>query len=145
MTKPPSPRPLSIKILAVLYLVGVPVSILMGSLAKPGIIFGITVHGWIGTLSNLCLVGLSLYLGFGLWRLQEMARKIAIWWQVYALANLWLYLFLFLAQLDTSAVNENTRRGMTSALTGSTISAVTITWFLIKRKSAFTKSLRLPK
>ncbi len=140
--------------MAIIYFVGVPGSVLTTVLAKQGVIFGVTVHGWVGMLSGVCVAGLVLYLGFGLWCLQEMARKIAIWLNVYTLGNLWLYIFTPGAQEVAKATAERTAAwmgtsaagqlstspiGMLPTAIGGTISAVLYIWFLIKRKSAFVK------
>ena len=150
MKKSLSPRPLSIKVLAIEHFISVPATILLLVLFKDaGVIFGVTIHGWVTVLFTLCYAGLALYLGFGLWKLQERARKIAIWYWVYALVNIWLYTFNPATQIEvtkvvrgvlgtpsTGQLDTSPLRTLPNAI-GVTITSILSIWFLIKRKSAF--------
>ncbi len=130
-TKPPSPRPLSIKLLSVLYITGAPVGLLTGILTNQGIFFGVLTSGWPGVLINFCIAGLSLYLGLGLWRLRETARKITIWFQIYNLVNIWIYLLFVLAKLKTAPPSAG------PTLASPTLMTVFIIWLLRKHKPVF--------
>ena len=152
MTKPPSPRPLSIKVIAIFFLTTIPAG-LFPIWLNEGAFLGFPVHGPLLVLITLSTMGLQLFVGIGVWRLKDIARKVAIWLQIFIVTNLWLYTFSpsfqeaaqstadkYAALLGIAAVQVDTsiRVLLTSAIQGS-ILPILILYFLIKRKSAFAK------
>jgi len=79
-TPPSSPRPLSIKVLAIAY----------GLSAMVGVYFlfifiGDDATRPLASLYALLEALLMLGLAFGLWQLSQLARRVAIGWQCYVL------------------------------------------------------------
>ena len=160
MTKPPSPQPLSIKVIAITYVVSgfwhilSLISIVMGGGTT---VAGFLVYGWLAFFYNLIVaVMVPLSLGFGLWRLEERIRRIAAWWQGFTI------LYSLCARLNSEArikfIEEIAHaRGVEPAAIAPILTAMwflglsigvglsgLVLWFLIKRKSAFVKPRMAP-
>lgn len=155
MTKPPSPRPLSVKVLSIGYFVGAVAGVgRVISVIQYGdiFIFGFLLPPNLLRLHDLPLILLGFYLGIGLWRLKEMARRIAIGYtcfglldRIVAVANL---------SYEHMVMKESLPQGLysfvvTGMFFGSYAAEVAILgiilYFLIKRKSAFVKPSAPPQ
>ena len=156
MTKPPSPRPLSIKVISGVYLFGSVAAFL--SLHHTASLFGLVISGRTAFLQNRILALLLLGLAIGLWRLHETARRISILYECYNLLETWVLMPLFFNPQSSSSVirdfivkdlpqgasgNPTSMRLvlMIGAVCGFAMCIITptIIWFLVKRKSAFVK------
>ncbi len=101
MTKPPSPRPLSVKVISIIYLVTGPFYIWCSLSIIPVLkewtdlflsphqrIALSSLYGLISCVYILFALGvLGPILGIGLWRLKETARRVAIGYQVLWMLN----------------------------------------------------------
>ena len=147
MTKPPSPRPLSIKVIAILF-------VLSGTqyvyhlyqhytlkLEHLALVLGVTVSGQVALYLDFLLMFLSFYIGFGLWRLSEFARKVAVGVTVYVILTIMIWLVQHTA--GKSAVPVEVYGGVIWLVSSVCYSMVVI-WFLIKQKSAFVKPAKSP-
>ena len=151
MTKPPSPRPLSIKVIAIWYmLVSLPAFFF---LQTSNSFFGLLLTGTSVIPYNLCMALLYLVAGIGLWKLWEPARRTAIYLQCYYALNIWLAYANpsyrdFMAQNIIARSPNIPQSSIVSflpffiAFAGLLKTARTgiVLWFLIKRKSAFVKA-----
>ena len=155
MTKPPSPRPLSVKVIAILLLasgVGGLIAKTVQILAilvqeKPYTeiesVFGILISGWPAAFVSLLVFLVTLVLGIGLWHRKELVRRVAIGWYAYCIFNSFLELFspairaFYLQNLDISVATFR----IVVSLAILTILRLIVIWFLIKRKSAFVKPM----
>lgn len=128
MTKTPSPRPLSIKVIAALFAAAA-ISFLF-SLQAPALFFGTFILGPTALVNNIVMVLLEAYLAINLWKLHERARRIAIGVDCYWALNTVLAVIKYWTVAD-------------SAFMGYCIVQLAIIapalWFLIKRKSAFVR------
>ena len=137
MTKPPSPRPLGIKLIVFLYY--------------------FTTATCLASLGNDFLFNLFeglmfLVLGFGLWHLGELSRRVTIGFELFNIAHT---IFAWLECLNPSQASIEFFRQSLSIkssadlapmlkiylvlLTSLIFMKCLIIWFLIKRKSAFVK------
>ena len=155
MTKPPSPRPLSVKVIAI-------TSILLAILevlGNTGLLtwwFDVCSHyvsflgtemvGWLRLAFHVVDVLLNLYIGLGLWRFSELARKVAIGYLSVLLLSVlfffgiafwiiepWLNMPFWIRLLTIRRVSWFLCLVIGLAL-----------WFLIKHKSAFVKPAKSP-
>ena len=79
MTKPPSPRPLSIKVIAILYAFSILAQLKLLEDPQKFFFFFSYIHGLPAQLYFLVRIFVFLFLAIGLWRLNNTARLIAIW------------------------------------------------------------------
>ena len=92
MAKLPSQRPLSIKLIAIHYLlVNLPLAVRLA--------IKITMLRWtFSGIPALCVFTfhavLLVYLSFGLWRLREMARRLAICYECLVVFSVWADIYL---------------------------------------------------
>ena len=151
MTKPPSPRPLSIKVITSWYLLLILTKIAIwqdwqGDIA----IFNFYFSGYLAILVNVSLIVLWAWIVIGLWGLWDIARRVAIGFGVYELINIIaafvhpvtrLLAIAHIRGQNLAAPNEVSPEmvGNILALLVRIISAGVMIWFLIKRKSAFVK------
>ena len=145
MVKLPSPRPLSIKIIAITYIVGSLASIF--SPQSPVVFFGIYTSGWLALCQNLLYGLVGFYVGFGLWRLREIARRVSIGWTLWGLPN--MVLALVIPSTRVKLAEEMGSQGVFDPSATILIAIVSYIgmsillgiqlWFLIKRKQAFVK------
>ena len=143
-----SPRPLSIKLIAILHLITP-----LGFFSRPSeaIIFGIYITGQLAFFYTL-LLDVSMFLvGLGLWRLRERARQIAIGLLLWGLLNVVLHFFVPATRTKMEVVAK--QQGLDPAMVGPLFigtlvgTAIFISlqlWFLMNRKSAFVKPTTLP-
>jgi hypothetical protein len=88
----PSRRPLLISILAVLCAIGVPSCLLMVFLPLPALFFGILFQGWQKAVVYIAFAALEAAVAYGLWKLLEWGRRLAIFLQVLGIVNTAIYL-----------------------------------------------------
>jgi hypothetical protein len=145
-------RPVSITIIAILLLVGAIGSLLFPVFRWPVSFFGLIFTGWVAMAISIAQAIFAFYLGFGLLRLSELARKLAIGYLVYAILN--MILFVVLPGIETRLATSLTlvppelKQSAAPVGTGQVSfmvlqSAVTFgiqLWFLISRKQAFVTS-----
>jgi len=143
MTKPPSPRPLSIKVISgyflLLCILEIPLDIGDLYTASP-LVFDI--HGLAALTINAFEVIILLYLGFSIWYLSNAARLIAICYSVYMALDSLIFFsktYIRIPFMDPSP--SSTLAGFVVLLITAfyLIMSVACIWFLIKRKSAFVK------
>lgn len=141
MTKPSSLRPLSVKVIVWWYLLSVLLKIpnLQGEIA----VFNVHLSGSATIFFGVFLMVLFAWLAFGLWHLQELARRVAIGFESYELLNLALS---FTHPVTRALAIDFIRQqqspeaiGEICALFGRIVIAIAVIWFLIKRKTAFVK------
>ena len=113
------------------------------------VVLGFLITGPVAAFTNICFFLLWFYLSFGLGRLWEMARRMAIGYECYSLLDLFFYRF------SPSFQFLITERASRSRLDYSTVMLIghiglfiygvltcLIIWFLVKRKSAFVKPVQ---
>ena len=146
-------RPVSITIIAILLLVGAIGTLLIPVFRWPVSFLGFIFTGWVAMVIYLAQAILAFYLGFGLLRLNELARKLAIGYLVYSILNMILFVVLpgietRLATSLTLVPSELMKQSATPIGTGqmsfwllqsAVISGIQL-WFLISRKQAFVSS-----
>jgi len=147
MTKPPSPRPLSIKVIATIHIAyavfGIPF------LADPYTFhnrYFESASGWFSYADTLGWACISAIIAIGLWRLNERARQLAIALSSYCILDSLLFLAFppfrsaRLLRLMNNGSSES-RAWLVFTITAIIlISVYSITiYFLIKHKSAFVK------
>ena len=130
MTKPPSPKPLSIKLIALFFLITAiglwvvfPTDFRAGTSSFLGLsLKGLVARGYL--LGDILLIS---YLPIGLWRLYRPARFLAI-------------AVIVISLLENVHIDSQGLRAITvlHALDAYVLSLAMI-WFLVKRKSAFIK------
>ena len=162
MTKPPSPRPLSVKIISITDVVLSPLYIVVGLfgikslrylLADLGVretdslVFGLSmllVYAY--NLFFLGVVGPSL--GIGLWRMSERVRWAAIVYHAYwILSYLLAYYFSRVPVYVLPAWGRNAHQQQLRSLTIVAIPVLVhlaALWFLIVRRAAFGKPRTTP-
>ena len=91
MIKLPSPRPLSVKILAFAFLVGTVFAVI--SILDYTHFLVLTLTGLSARLINIGWSLLSAYATFGLWHVHKLARRIAIGMFLYLIVNNGLLIF----------------------------------------------------
>lgn len=144
MTKPPSPRPLSIKLIAVRYFF---MTLRGVAYIRPhAAILIFSVHGSPAYLWRLVEVSLLCYLSIGIWRLRPMARRMGMLVEAYYVLQL---LLMNSVMSVKSRLVENLMQDAMSPQTASTallsqsaayaVASGLVIWFLIKRKAAFGK------
>jgi uncharacterized membrane protein (DUF2068 family) len=101
---PPSPRPLIITILAVLCLIGAPSCLMVLLLPMPGFFFGVAFRGWQKIAFSLLFAALEATAGYGLWKLKEWGRRLALFLQCVGAINVLVYVLR--PSLLTSYTNE---------------------------------------
>ena len=147
MTKPPSPRPLSIKVIASIYLLGVLAG--LTSRRKKHLVFGILVEGHDLMIYHLIVSLLLLFLGTGLWQLRERARREAMIFQGLALIDTSLNYFSNVGRILQWATQNSADpsfalvRLSLGGLRNLALHGLML-WFLMKRKSAFVKPAKSP-
>lgn len=146
-----SKRPISIIIIAALLLVEATVSLLQPVFHWPvTVFFGFVLKGWLATAILTIGVVISFYLGLGLLRLKERARKLAIGYLVYGVINVILFVVLpgtetrlatSLAFAPPELMKEFDLAVGTGRMSFWTLQSAVILgiqlWFLISRKQAF--------
>ena len=142
-TNPPSPRPFSIKLIAVCYALMAVTE--MFNLSKETSGLGGPVSGVWAIFAHLVSAFLLSYLGFGLWRLWGMARLAALGHQLYLLLSGVLLALnpLYKIQWAHWLIQEGRDPSAAMmlvdiALILGGIASATIGWFLIKHRKAFT-------
>lgn len=146
-------RPLSILLLAVFNLIGVPSCLLGLWMAFPSMLFGVLVKGVAARVIYLVLLVVLLYLGIGLLRLSPASRPVAIAFYLFGTLNAVVLYFLpgreeRLQRLYTESLqmwhmpNSGTRMpSMQPILLLGTIGAIAFAavaiYFLVTRRSAF--------
>ncbi len=132
--------PLSIKVIASLFLISSLIVPWVSYVLKGTIALGVYISGWLAVLYTLLSTVLLLYAGVGLWRLQEKSRLIAIGWLCWGGLNCLLLLLIspLSVMLQSGAVPRSWQVGVN--LLGSLLSFAVQLWFLIRRKQAFIKS-----
>ena len=151
MTKSPSPRPLSVKVMAIMNVLSGLFSVLslpaVLTLGAGTTIFGGFIYGWPAFFYNLVFVVLvPITLVIGLWRLKELARRVSLIYVVYGVVNTLLFSLNparrseFIEQMAHANLPPTV---ITVSILGGCLLSVLISglflWFLIKRKSAFGK------
>ena len=151
MPKPPSPRPLSIKVISIISLsfggllfLGAalelfsPTQTVLNIPESHLIRLGFRIPTQVVLLLNFLHSVLLLYLGIALWRLQELARKLSIGCAGLSMLNSVLNSIYRLTTAPTDSAGEPTMvfvhvlgLGMDALINGSIIC------FLLKRKAAF--------
>ena len=126
-SKSPSPRPLSIKVIAALYFA-------IGLFLILVIMFDVVFHRTPLPISFFLLSLFFIMLGVGLWLLSNFFRIVAILFNASIMIGSVYYMIRFLLTLPPTAILD-----AASALVSSLI-----LWFLIKRKSAFVKLTTTP-
>lgn len=86
-----SRRPFLIAVFAVLLLVGAPACLAMAFVPLPAAFFGLAVHGWPKAAFYILCAGVDAAAGFGLWRMREWARRVALGVAAYGAANSAVY------------------------------------------------------
>ncbi len=139
------PRPLSIKLIAIWYLLGVFGPIFS---SQHGACFlGFYISGWIGHFLNLLMAPLEIYLGIGLWRLNETTRRVAICFESYTVLTLLLAAIIpssrnvFMAKVIEMGFLKS--QGMPFLLVtcvGGAFSHAIIIYILMQSKRSFTKA-----
>lgn len=140
MAKLPSPRPLSIKLISLLFGIWAVQFIVKIAQTDPDthhhVLFSVGVSGGLGLGVQVVYVLLYCYLAYGLWRVSDTARRVGIGYCVFDLVNLfssWLIMFLRFGGNVVGPIF-----GSAWLLdTAMTVRHVMIIWFLFTRKSAF--------
>lgn len=88
----PNPRPLLISILAVLNLFGAVICLMYALLPIPAVILGFAFHGWAKFAIYLLFAAASGAIGWGLWRLQEWGRRLALGMLALGVVNSLVYM-----------------------------------------------------
>jgi len=149
MSKSPSPRPLSIKVIAIFYGLNIPAMIIT-VFSEQSTILGQFIYGPVTYLVNLVVLLIIASIAIGLWRLNELTRRVTIAWLLYGVLNSFLlsinpvYHEIFTeafaqANLDPSLIDSMTTTSAVIINVVSLIFSSVIIGFLIKRKSAFIK------
>ena len=127
MSKAPSPRPLSVKVIIgwYVFMFILDLSTMVEGLAP---LSALGVRGFASTLFGVFTLVLGCYLIVGVWRLWELARKVAIGYAC----------FLLLAKGAIIAVAGG-HVAYIGAVAVGCAAQIFILWFLVKRKSAFVK------
>lgn len=142
MANLPSPRPLSIKLIVMLYASLAIVHFF--SLSNGVTVFGFfDAVGQAGTLIHSSLIFLCSYLVLGLWRLSAIARRVAITYASYDLLNGCLMIINLTGRV-TSAHEPDYVRGFIVGIVAVIVMFGVVVWFLITRKAAFGKSITPP-
>ena len=125
-TEPTTPlqRPYSITLLTVAYGFAAlwKIEILRHSVDS-AIVFGLPLPEWARLPYHILVVLILFYLTVGLWRLRPTARRIAIWFQVYWVAEVFFSVMRLGGLWDAGDLLFPPN--------------IVILWFLIRRKSAF--------
>lgn len=148
MTKPTSPRPFSIKLVSLLFIVR-GLGLIRGFPSASTIAFGFHVVGTPAFYWHLFLLLLSFWCAIAVWRLHETGRRVAITYTAYLVLN--LFLITVIPSTTRAMYLEDVMRSAgiryTAAMLAfivyhmvSAIPYVFALWFLIKRKSAFARS-----
>jgi len=88
VTIAPSPRPLSITIIAWLFVVGGLAAPFYLVVSYPAMIFGFVIRGWTANFMYLLLTLAGLAAGIGLLRMRPAAHTLAVAYYVFSLLNL---------------------------------------------------------
>ena len=142
-------QPLSIKAIVLYYLV-IDLPFAASWVRKQTIIFlWWTFIGNAALYVSLLHVALLVYLSFGLWKLHEMARRLAIAYACLGILFVWMDILLTSNWAEVTKVYA--RYGIATppsffifAGIMLTVPSVIVLWFLIKRKSAFAKPISQP-
>ena len=149
MTKSPSPRPLSIKVIAIWHILSCILAVFY--LEQDFQILEVIISGGLAFALNVIMLMLSLYVGVGLWRLKEIARRIAI-----VMTSCGLLIMVLGVIIPTSRATllaaAPPEFGPSGAVVGLILGLVVASvpsglelWFLIKRKAAFGKPPTVPQ
>jgi len=145
-------RPLSVTLISLLFLFGA-IQFLLLHIRRSWAptFFGFVVSGWVGIVVAFVSVAIQLYSGIGLFRLQEMARKVAMGYLIYGVVSALLFIVLpgsegrftaSLAQLPPGIQASKIsllRMSLFGFLMMAGPNAVQV-WFLVKRRWAFQRS-----
>jgi len=152
MTKPPSPRPLSVKVIVIHF--GISIPALLPALASgQSFVLGQVIVGPVAYLLNLAILIIVASITVWLWRLNELARRVAIGWLLFGALNSLLisvsptFRQMFvesLAQggagnLDPSVIDSMITTMIVGINVFSIATCAVVILFLIKRKAAFGK------
>ena len=80
-------RPISISIIAVYILIACPYMPVLLAIRAPAVLFTALVTGWVAALYYVVLLGLLIYVGIGLLRLQRTARVLGMVYLAFAILN----------------------------------------------------------
>lgn len=151
----PSPRPLSITIIAWTSLFG-GASCVLGALTRiPAFLFGATFNGWTASVIYAVFGALSLFIGKGLLELREEARILAIGWFGFSFLHAGLVTLVpslrhrllesqaTLAQNQASPVPFGQGAMMNWVFVLAAVVAATAIWFLIRNHAAFGRAENL--
>ncbi len=91
---PETGRPLSVTFIALLFLFGAVQPLFYIGRGWPQTLLGLTVTGWAATAVALASAAIHLYCGIGLFRLQELVRKVAMGYLIYGVVSALLFIIL---------------------------------------------------
>ena len=150
MTKLPSPRPLSLTLIALLCLLEGVVALLAAQ--EELLVFGFTTSGRAVLVARAMLVLLWAYTAHGLWRLREPVRRFAVGFFTYDVLNMFITIgvparweafrqsWQIPPVFDAATVESLVRAGF--FFMG--LLDLIIVWFLLRQKSAFIHPTSLP-
>ena len=154
LAAPISRRPVSITVIAIFLLLGVPgiiwelyLTFPARAMGIPTMVLGALVSGWWATAFSLAVLVVHLTLGLGLWRMKPWARTGGIAYSIFSIVNI---IAMVLRPDSFSRIFTAVRTANPAlasyplpqdflwfiAVFSSGLLAVTL-WFLIKRKAAF--------
>ena len=146
----PPRRPLSITVIAGLTLFGGLGTLIPAIAPMPGYFFGLTFTGWSATLYYVFLGALSLFIGWGLLKLDERARLLAIAWYCYSMVHMAAMTLIPPLHRGMLEAQEAMMAGSstpmppgyqsainTMALLGVAAWSSISIWFLVRRRAAF--------
>lgn len=87
-----NPRPILISVLAVLNMIGAVICLAYALLPVPAMILGFALHGWGRFAIYLLFAAASGAVGWGLWRLQEWGRRLALGVLGFGIVNTVVYI-----------------------------------------------------
>ena len=152
-----SRRPLSITIIAWLAIIG-GVSLIFPILTRlPAMLLGITFTGSSATIVYVFFAAVSLYIGWGLLRLEERARIVGIVWFALSLAQVILVLSVpslrarmlemqrAASRSDIETTPFDSASFMSVVLVLVAAVTATVIWFLVRNRPAFDVSSSQPE
>jgi hypothetical protein len=145
-------RPISITVIAWMFLVGAASCLTMILVRAPAFFFGAIFNGWIAGLFFALFAALSVYIGKGLLDLRERARIVAIGWFVFSLVQVTIVTLVpalreSMLRLEVEMVRNQQASNdfdpsmlMNVGLALGAIVTVTVIWFLIRNRPAFART-----
>ena len=147
----PAERPLAISILSVLFITGA-FTALPATAGFPAFIAGMILEGIPAQITYLLLGAISLYVGWGLWKLDERARKFAIAYVsvtavhgllVYTVPSMQTKMLSVQRKMpfgqDSPTPDDMPGLWFFSAFVGVLFAAL-VTWILVRNRTAFDKN-----